>query len=147
MRAKDPSNVYRKTYYDNLNDQISVVSGLTIPVYDVVPANAVAPYIILSSTNLTPNNTNLNYGFSASIVLDVVTRFKAGGGKKLVDDIANKIFDKVYTNDDLLISDDWKITATQLDNTKYLESESTGGYVIRKLITFSNYIQQIGGAE
>lgn len=147
MRAKDPSYIYRKAYFDKLNNQISVVSGLTIPVYDVVPADAVAPYIILSSTALTPINTNSNYGYKASIVLDVVTRFKSGGGKKLVDDIANKIFNKIYSNDLFFADSDWSINATQLDNSKYIELESTSGYVIRKLITFNNYIQQLGGGE
>ena len=147
MRAKDPSLIYRKAYFDKLINQISVVSGLTIPVYDIVPADAVAPYIILSSTALTPINTNSNYGFQASITLDVVTRFKSGGGKKLVDDITTKIFDKVYNDGVFFIDSDWSINATQLDNTKYLELESTSGYVIRKLITFNNFIQQLGGGE
>ena len=140
--AKDPSYIYRKAYFDKLNANISIIAGVTIPVYDVVPTDAVAPFIILSSTSLTPLNDNNTFNYQAEILIDIVTRFKAGGGKKLSDDIANKIFEKVYTKENLYSDSIWNITPTQLESSKYIESESTGGYVIRKLITFSNFIEQ-----
>jgi|GEM_PF-1046166 len=143
--AKDPSLIYRTAYFQKLANQISVIAGKNIPVYDTVPAEAVAPFIILSSTSITPFNDNLSFGYEAEIILDIVTRFKLGGGKKLSDDIANKIFEKVYTKDNFYLDDNWNITSTQLVSTKYLESESTGGFVIRKLITFSNFIEQLKG--
>lgn len=140
--AKDPSYIYRQAYFTKLEDSISVLTGKYIPVYDTVPADAVAPFVILSSTSITPFNDNLSFGYSAEILIDIVTRFKQGGGKKLSDDIGNKIFEKVYTKDNFHSDESWNITPTQLILTKYLESESTAGYVIRKLITFSNFIEQ-----
>ncbi len=141
--AKDPSYIYRKAYFDKLHNSISVIEGKTIPVYDVVPADAVAPFIILSSTSLTPLNDSLSFGYEADIVIDIVTRFKAGGGKKLSDDIANIIFRRVYTKNNFFNNNVWNITPTQLEKSTYIESESTSGYVIRRLLTFSNFIEQL----
>jgi len=139
--AKDPSSIYRKAYFDKL--QNITIAGKSIPIYDVVPTDAKAPFIILSSTQLSPFNTNQSFGFEAEITLDVVTRFQQGGGKKLSDDIGNAIFSKVYTKGNFYNDLTWNITASQLERSRYIESESTGGYVIRKLITFSNFIEQL----
>ena len=141
--AKDPSNAYRKAYFDKLNNQISVITGKTIPVYDRVPDTAVAPYVILSNTTLTPILSSSGYGFKASIVIDIVTRFTTSGGKKLVDDISNLIFQKILTREDFSQDEDWYIYTSKLETSRYIESESNGGYVIRKLITFNNNIQQL----
>lgn len=141
--ALDPSNAYRKAYFDKLNNQLSVISGKTIPVYDKVDDTVSAPFIILSNTTLTPILNSTGYGYRASIVLEIVTRFTSGGGKKLVDDISNKIFEKILTKENFYSDDTWNIYTSKLESTRYIESESNGGYVIRKLITFNNQIQQL----
>lgn len=76
--AKDPSLIYRTAYFNRLSNQICVITDKFIPVYDTVPADAVAPYIILSSTSIAPLNTSLSFGFNAEILIDIVTRFKVG---------------------------------------------------------------------
>lgn len=142
--ALDPSSAYRKTYYDKLNNQLSVISGKTIPVYDRVDDTVSAPFVILSNITLTPILTNTGYGFKASIVIDIVTRFTtSSGGKKLVDNISNLIFQKILTRENFYSDDTWNIYTSKLESTRYIESESNGGYVIRKLITFNNNIQQL----
>lgn len=91
--ALDPSNAYRKAYYDKLHNQLSVISGFTIPVYDRVDDDAVAPFVILSNITLTPILNSTGSAFKASILLDIVTRFSnSNGGKKLADDISNLIY-------------------------------------------------------
>ena len=141
--AKDPSNAYRKAYFDKLSDQISLIAGKVIPVYDTVPDNAKAPFIILSNTTLSPILSSTGYGYNASIVIDIVTRFISGGGKKLADDISNQVFRKILARGKFYEDQDWNIYTSKLVSTRYLESESDGGYVIRKLITFNNHIQQL----
>ncbi|MBE9598742.1 DUF3168 domain-containing protein [Pedobacter sp. MC2016-24] len=141
--ALDPSNIYRKAYFDKLSNQLSVISGRTIPVYDTVPDDAVAPYVVLSNTTLTPILNTTGYAFKASIVIDIITRFKSGGGKKLADDISNLIFQRILTKENFYSDEDWNIYTSKLESTRYFESESNGGYVIRKLITFNNNIQQM----
>ncbi|WP_316817284.1 hypothetical protein [Pedobacter nyackensis] len=144
IHALDPSNTYRKAYYDKLYNQLSVITGKTIPVYDRVPDDAVAPFVILSNITLTPILNTTGYGFKASIVIDIVTRFtNSNGGKKLCDDISNLIFQKILTRDNFYSDTDWNIYTSKLESTRYIESESNGGYVIRKLITFNNNIQQL----
>ncbi|SDJ96202.1 Protein of unknown function [Pedobacter sp. ok626] len=141
--ALDPSNTYRKAYYDKLYNQLSVISGKTIPVYDRVDDAAVAPFVVLSNITLTPLLNTTGYAFKASIVLDIVTRFTTSGGKKLVDDISNLIFQKILTRDVFYSVENWNIYTSKLESTRYIESESNSGYVIRKLITFNNNIQQL----
>lgn len=142
--ALDPSNTYRKAYFDKLNNQLSVKSGYTIPVYDRVDDDAVAPYVVLSNITLTPILNTTGYAFKASIVIDIITRFNnSNGGKKLVDDISNLIFQKILTRENFYSDEDWNIYTCKLESTRYIESDSNGGYVIRKLITFNNNIQQL----
>jgi hypothetical protein len=141
--AQDPTNIYRTAYFNKLENQISVIPGRFIPVYNRVPNDAKAPYIILSSSTLTPISSTTGYGFSATILIDVVTRFQSGGGQKLADDISNLIFQKILTRENFYSDNRWNIYTSKLDNTRVIESESTGGYVIRKLVTFENKIQQL----
>ena len=141
--AQDPSNIYRKAYFDKLNNQISILTGISIPVYDSVPDNAVAPYIILSSTNLTPILNSEAFIFNATIVIDIVTRFALGGSQKLANDIANKVFEKILLRGNFYTDEEWNIYTSSLNDTRIIESQSTGGYVIRKLLTFNNSIQQL----
>lgn len=141
--AQDPTSIYREAYYNKLNNQISVIQGKYIPVYDRVDDNAKAPYIILSSSTLTPILSTTGYGYSATILIDIVTRFSTGGGQKLADDISNLIFQKILTRENFYRDNKWNIYTSKLDSTRILESQSTGGYVIRKLITFENNIQQL----
>jgi len=141
--AKDPSNTYRKAYFDKLNGQISLLTGKFIPVFDVVPADAVTPYIILSSTILTPIANSDAFIYSGSVVIDIVTRFPTGGGQKLANDIANAVFEKILVRGNFHTDEDWNIYTSSLNDTRILESQSQTGYVIRKLITFKNSIQQL----
>ena len=141
--AKDPSSVYRKAYLDKLYDQITLLTGKFIPVYDVVPDNAVAPYIILSSVYLTPIHNSEAFIFHATIVIDIVTRFATSGSQKLANDIANEVFQKILVRGNFYTDQEWNIYTSSLNDTRILESQSTGGYVIRKLITFNNKIQQL----
>jgi hypothetical protein len=141
--AKDPSNTYRKAYYDKLNNQISILSGKFIPIYDVVPDNAVAPYIILSSTILTPHLISGEYLFNATIVIDIVTRFITGGGQKMVNDISNQVFSKILLKETFYSDETWNIYTSSLNDTRSIEMQSVNGTVIRKLLTFKNSIQQL----
>ena len=141
--AQDPSNLYRTAYYNKLNNQISILAGKFIPVYDTVPDDAKAPYIIISSLTLTPTLYNSGYGYNANMTIDIVTRFNSGGGKKLVDDISNELFKVILTRDKFYQDSSWNIYTSKLDNTRYIESQSGTGTVIRKLISFENKIQQL----
>ncbi|MEJ5962814.1 hypothetical protein [Pedobacter immunditicola] len=141
--AQDPSNLYRTAYFEKLNNQISIIEGKFIPVYDVVPDDAKAPYIIISSLTLTPTLYNSGYGYSANMTIDIVTRFASGGGKRLVDSISNEIFKVILTRNKFYVDDTWNIYTSKLDNTRYIESQSGTGVVIRKLISFENKIQQL----
>ena len=141
--ALDPTSTYRAAYYAKLYNQISVIDGKYIPVYDRVSNDAKAPFIILSSSTLTPILSTTGYGYSATIMLDIVTRFQSGGGKKLADDISNEIFKLILTRDNFYRDEQFNIYTSKLDSTRIIESESNGGYVVRKLITFENKIQQL----
>lgn len=141
--ALDPTSTYRAAYYAKLNNQISVIQDRYIPVYDRVTNDAIAPFIILSSSTLTPILSSSGYGYSATILIDIVTRFQQGGGKKLADDISNEIFKKILTRKNFYTDELFNIYTSKLDSTRIIESESNGGYVIRKLITFENKIQQL----
>lgn len=141
--AKDPSNTYRKAYYDKLYNQISILSGKYLPLHDVVPDDAVAPYIIISSTFVTLMPNSDFFLFSGHIVIDIVTRFPSGGGQKMVNDITNQVFSKILMRGNFYSDDEWNIYTSILNDTRIIESQSTAGTVIRKLITFNNSIQQL----
>jgi hypothetical protein len=142
--AKDPSNAYQKAYYDKLYNQISLIKGKYIPIYDSVPNDAVAPFIILSTTTLTPIHTSDIFIFRGTMLLDIVTRFPAGsGGQKLSNDIANEVFQKILGRGNFYSDKEWNIYTASLGDTRPMESSSGTGTVYRKLITFNNQIQQL----
>jgi len=101
--AKDPTNTYRKAYIDKLTDQISINPGNYLKIYDVVPNDAVAPYIILSTTLLTPIQNSDSFLFAGTIVIDIITRFTSGsGGQKTINDISTQVFSKILTRHNII---------------------------------------------
>lgn len=90
-----PDKHIRKAIYTLINNV--VVNTKTFPCYDYRTTKNITSktYILMSTqTALFNNGTKCGHGWDASILLDVVTKFKGGGNtgsRLLADDAANAI--------------------------------------------------------
>lgn len=138
---KDPALAIRSAYLTSLNGSITL-NAANVPVYDRVPNNATEPYVVIADQTETGDSQKGQcYGVDTTILLDIVTRFKSGGGKRDADIISNQILQKVTLNyPDTL--PEFKIYHITLENANYLESIEDTSYVVRKLLRLRNFVQQ-----
>jgi len=80
-----PDKWVRKAIYDALNN--TVVSGNTIPVFDMQAINFSGDhYILMSTQSDDPNFNKCGDGWNHAIILDVVTSFRKNTGSRLLVD-------------------------------------------------------------
>jgi len=140
---KDPSYAIRKAYFDELDGNLSV-NGNNVPVYDRVPDKPPSHYVLIAEQTAVDESSKGCFGVDATVLLDVVTRFKKGGGKKDADVISNQITQRIIDHESYPdASPEFKIYGVMLENMNTLESMEPSEYVVRKLIRIRNLVQQI----
>ena len=139
---KDPGYEIRKAYFNLLNGNLSL-NGVNIPVYDRVPPEEKGHYVVISEQTATDESSKGCYSLDTTILFDVVTRYKKGGGKKDADMISNQITEAVIVRYYFPVLEGFKIYAVRLDNSNYLETLEPNNYTVRKLIRVRVYVQQI----
>lgn len=145
---KDVGQLIRTKVYDRLFGVLEY-NGETIPVYDSagVPANAVQPYVLLSTFTSTElgEGSKQAYGQELSLLIEVCMKFdNSFGGKLICDNISNQITELIRTRQAgyLDLSPDWYIIRTLMESTNTLEQEVSTGVLVRRLIRFTFKIQQ-----
>jgi hypothetical protein len=145
---KDVGQLIRTKVYDRLFGVLEY-NGDTIPVYDSagVPANAIQPYVLLSTFNATEllEGSKQSYGQEISLLIEVCMKFdNSFGGKIICDNISNQITELIRTRQEgyLDLSPDWYIIRTLLESTNSLEQPISTGVLTRRFIRFTFKIQQ-----
>jgi hypothetical protein len=145
---KDVGELIRQKLYERLSGAI-VIDLQEVRVYDSasVLANAVEPYILLSTFNSTElgEGSKQAYGQEVSVLIEVGTRFdNSFGGKLLSDRISNEVMELVRTRQAgyLDLSPDWYVIRTLMESTNTLEQLIDTGVLVRRLIRFTFKIQQ-----
>jgi len=145
---KDVGQLIRTKVYDRLFGVLEYNEEI-IPVYDSagVPANAVQPYVLLSTFTSTElgEGSKQAYGQELSLLIEVCMKFdNSFGGKLICDNISNQITELIRTRQAgyLDLSPDWYIIRTLMESTNTLEQEVSTGVLVRRLIRFTFKIQQ-----
>jgi hypothetical protein len=145
---KDVGQLIRTKVYDRLFGVLEY-NGDTIPVYDSagVPANAIQPYVLLSTFNATEllEGSKQSYGQEISLLIEVCMKFdNSYGGKIVCDNISNQITELIRTRQAgyLDLSPNWYIIRTLLESTNSLEQPISTGVLTRRFIRFTFKIQQ-----
>lgn len=104
-------------------------NGVSVPVYDFVPADAVYPYIRIGEFTQVDNSDKSDYGSEITVQIQVVDRFGASGGSRVpINEIANQVKQIVRPNPFSL--DNHNVVTCLLDNeTSFRELTDTFFYV------------------
>lgn len=133
---KDVSYKLRKAYFALLN------TVLDVNVYDETATQDAGNYVILSAQNSAISHTKDTFETEASIVIDVVTRFKGNvGTKKTCDEIANAILEAVMPTPSTigLTVDGFRVVSLEV-STQTLSAQFGDEFIIRKLLTFNHIL-------
>jgi hypothetical protein len=150
---KEVSNLLRLAYLNILSPL--VVEGVTIPVLDemVNPNQQTATYrasqayVLITDQNEVETSNNFStFRQTATISLDIITKFPNGSGSRLTSEI---ISDKIQTQVNLLTGQSINIdnsviqvlSTTKVSSTSFVEPGQSL-VVFRKRITFSHIIIQ-----
>lgn len=138
---KDPGYEIRKAYFTLLNGSLTL-DGNNVPVYDRVPPNVNTPYVVISEQTGVDDSSKGCWSTDNTILFDVVTRYKSGGGKRDSDVISNQIMELVIVRYYFPVLEGFKIFGVRLDNLNYLETLEPNNYTVRKLIRVRVYVQE-----
>ncbi|MFB6456484.1 DUF3168 domain-containing protein [Chitinophaga sp. Hz27] len=136
-----PKAILRKGYIDKLSG--AVVSGKTIPVYDLFAQDdALDAYIVIGSYNSTELRTKCKDDHNPSVTVEVYTKFKKQGGSLLADQIADMVIDRIKANN-LDLSPNFILLSTQLLSDNDLQGFDTDYKVYRRILRFGHIIQTL----
>lgn len=138
---KDAGFEVRAAYFTALNGNLTALNSSNVPVYDDVPNNASYPYVKLSEQtqsqeDLSKDCTSLN----TTTLIDIVTGFIQGGGKKESDNLANQILQIVHP---LISVSGYQSFATVLEASNTLEEKTDTHKIYRRLLRFRNIIHEL----
>lgn len=138
-----PSQALQTAYYNALNGAITY-NATTVPVYDVVPADADYPYIRLADQIVREASTKNSFSTDIIIQVDVVTGFEgAFGGKQQMWDIASKVVDVIRTRSDGYLSVlGYTVYKSELDISTVIEEQTDTHNLYINRIRFRHLIQQ-----
>jgi hypothetical protein len=119
--------------------------GLNIPIYDAfaIPANAVYPYVIIASIEVSERLPNGCEIYNANVTLDVVTGFASPTGMNLAWEISDSIKSIIRPSNgsDLnLNSNGWDIGETRLLGSNPIQLRTDNWWIYRNVLQFSHIV-------
>ena len=146
MVMKDPAYRVLESYYTTLNTRV-IVGAVTYPVYSVTPKGTSGNRIELSIITQVNESVKDTYLQNVVVVVDCITEFTTRGSKKTVADMSNAVIQLIITTfggSGLSISGGaYEFVSTSLDNVSNLEEITNTKKIFRKILTFTNLIEQI----
>lgn len=139
---KDPGYEIRKAYFTLLDGSLTL-NGENVPVYDRVPPKAKEPYVVIADQTETDDSSKGCFSSETTVLFDIVTRYKSGGGKRDADMISNQLRELVIVRYGFPLLDGFKIYGVRLESSNYLESMEPSDYTVRKLIRVRINVQQM----
>lgn len=146
----DVKQPLRTAYYQLLNGFLTFNSA-PVPVSDDARKlidSGVYPYVLLSSQSGVELNTLASFDSQEDIILDIVDKSLARTNKQNVDAVANQIVQLVCPNpaqNGLPGQPGISINNVRLSNDNYITlALNTSNSVIRRLLTFRQYVRQTG---
>ena len=146
MAMKDPSYRVLQSYFSALNNNV-VVDTVTIPVYTATPKGTSGHRIeirIITQVNESVKDTYLQ---DVIIAVDCITEFTTRGSHKKSVDISNAVIQLIITTfggSGLSITGGvYKFIRTSLDNISPAEEITDTKKIYRRILTFTNLIEQI----
>lgn len=142
----DPSYELRVGYMLSLANL--TYKGANVPAFDEIrdSGDTSKNYIIVSGQTFTEDSLKCGFATDNAISLNIVTTFAKGTGtKKVSEEIANMIFDRVYPDNGEtgIAINNFHIWKTRLLMNKTLVDETADQRIITKILTFQHNINSI----
>lgn len=138
---KDSGFEVRAAYFTALNGNLTALNSSNVPVYDDVPNNAPYPYVKLSDQTQTQEEMARDCtSLDTTILIDIVTGFIQGGGKKESDNLANQILQIVHPS---ISVSGFQSFDTVLEASNTLEEKTDSHKIYRRLLRFRNVIHEL----
>lgn len=142
----DPSYELRVGYILALDNII--YKGALVPAFDEMrdSEDTSKNYIIVSGQTFTEESLKCGFATDNAISLNIVTTFAKGTGtKKVSEEIANMICDRVYPENGAtgITINNFHIWKTRLLMNKTLVDETADQRIITKILTFQHNINSI----
>ncbi len=105
-------------------DKLSAISvnGAAVPVYDLVPDNAQAPYVIVDNITEAPSNDMEIYGSAFEVTLQIITYYKGNvGGRKFNDQVLNEITKALTTRQGQQVDGMWIVSVMFTGKSEFIE--------------------------
>jgi hypothetical protein len=140
----DCSNNIRNAYLNILNGNITY-DGKNVPVYGddsfvTTPQN----YVIISDILETADNNNQNFTTNSVVTIDIFSEQYLKRDNSIVDNIASQILNLLMPTSTLQDIGDayFQIFPTDRSSSRYLALNEGNNYVVRKIITINNLVNQ-----
>jgi len=141
---KDCSNNIRTAYLNKLNGFITY-NGQNVPVYGndsfkTPPKN----YVVIEEINESAQNTNQSFTSNVDVNIDIFSEQYMTQDNSVVDNIANQILTLLIPTTGIQdIGDaDFQIFAMSRTGSRYLSIYNEQNFIIRKIITINNLVNQ-----
>jgi hypothetical protein len=149
---KEISHLLRKAYLDTLSPL--TVEGSFIPIFDeLVNPNsstgniqgATAYVIIRDQNEVETTNSQCTFRKTASITLDIVTKYPLNRGGKLASElISNEIQQKINTFNQISFEmEGFQVLSTKLEFSRNITENGDTMTAFRKILGFSHSIYQL----
>jgi len=142
----DPAYKVLASYYAALNTKVTV-DTVTIPIYTTTPKGTSGNRIEMSIVTQVPDDAKDAYIQDVIMSVDCITEFTTRGSRKKSVDISNAVIQLIITTfggSGLSISGGGcKYITTSLDNISTLDEITDTMKIYRRILTFTNLIQQI----
>ena len=143
---KDPAYRILQSYFTALNSKV-VVDEVTIPVYTTTPKGTSGNRIEMSIITQVDESIKDAYMQDVIVSIDCITEFTTRGSRKKSVDISNAVIQLIITTfggSGLSISGGgYKYIRTSLDNISALDEITDTKKIYRRILTFTNLIEQI----
>lgn len=140
----DCSNNIRTAYLNKLNGFITY-NNVNVPVYgDDSFATTPENYVIISDISETSDNNNQVFINNVNVTIDIYSEQYLKRDNSIVDNISNQILNLLIPNTSIQdIGDQYfQIFPTSRDSSRYLTMEGGNNYIVRKILTINNFVNQ-----
>lgn len=132
-----------RSFYSSLLTGITY-NSVSVPVYTEEPFATVPDYyIVITSVDQNPDNTDSSWASEVVVTLDVVTKQNMQNSRAAVDSISNSVLNVLLPNSFVVRADsDFQLFIINVSSPGYLHSQDGTIHINRKILRVLNRITE-----
>jgi hypothetical protein len=143
---KDASLPLRRKYFELLNGNLTL-NSVNVPVFSVVPNQAVFPFVVIDTSSELPSEDKDTFGVEYIQSIDIVTGYVNGGdgGYADCDLIAGQVKNIVKPSKTTNVFDlgvDFTNIVTIFERGNNVIEQTDTHFIVRRILEFKHIIQE-----